>query len=116
MAKTAPEHKGETSISWGTDEAETYGIIQNIRTSHEGSWAEAKDAMGRVVTRTLYDTADALTVTLLKLTNATDVKVGDVVTIDSVGYLCEGVVQTASNEAYTQLELTLRRNQEVSLA
>lgn len=114
-----PTHIKSTAtatIGWGTSANVQYGIVQSEATTPEGMWKEAKNHLGQIVVKLLYDTGTKKRIMILLDSSKTPPAIGDTVTWDSVKYICEGATVTASNEEFTQLELELGSYQGIALA
>lgn len=114
-----PTHIKSTAtptIGWGTSADVQYGIVQSEATTPEGMWKEAKNHIGQIVVKVLYDTGTKKRISILLDSTKTPPAIGDTVTWATIKYLCEGAVVTASNEDFTQLELDLAAYQGITLA
>ncbi len=114
-----PTHIKSTAtptIGWGTSANVQYGIVQSEATTPEGMWKEAKNHLGQIVVKVLYDTGTKKRISILLDSTKTPPAIGDTVTWDAIKYICEGAAVTASNEDFTQLELELGAYQGIVLA
>ena len=107
---------GTPTIGWGTSSDVQYGIVQSEATTPEGMWKEAKNHLGQIVVKVLYDTGTKMRISILLDSTKTAPAIGDTVTWKTLKYICEGAAVTASNEDFTQLELELGAYQGITLA
>lgn len=104
------------TIGWGTNANVEYGIVQSETTTPQAMWKQAKNHLGKVVVKLLYDSGKQKRISILLDSTKTAPEIGDIVTWDTVKYLVEDAPVTARNEDFTQLELTLSITEGITLA
>lgn len=99
---------GTAQIRWGCSDDAQYGIVQGENKNPEGQWREAKNHLGQTVAVQLYDQSETHRVTILLGVGKTPPELGAIVRWDGKQYVCQGADETARNEEWVQLELTLK--------
>lgn len=102
-------------IMWGVPEDATWGIVQSVEETPEGSWAYAKNHIGQTVIAKLYDTGQSITVMVLMDSTKSTPEIGDVLTWDTKKFVCEAAPVSAANERFTELRITMRAWQGIVL-